>query len=175
MEKLKAGTERIAEGDFQAKVSIFSGDEFEELAASFNTMAERIDKQFTSLQIMSEVDRIMLSSLDANYIFETVMDRIKNISRCQRALIFRIKGNNHDNESGFDANYLDKTQSFFRDTIVINHAAEQALQAHPRYMFIHSDTDVPDYLQSLVLEGGKSFIVFPIYLKDSLFTLVVLV
>ena len=92
LEILKTGTERISEGDFQAKVSIASGDEFEDLAASFNTMAERIDKQFTSLQIMSEVDRIMLSSLDANYILETVMDRIKDISRCQKSIVFRVKG-----------------------------------------------------------------------------------
>ncbi|MGD8938414.1 MAG: diguanylate cyclase, partial [Gammaproteobacteria bacterium] len=175
LEKLKAGTERLSEGDFQSKVSIASGDEFEDLAASFNTMAERIDKQFTSLQIMSEVDRIMLSSLDANYILETVMDRIKEISCCQRAVIFKIRGNTHWSADRFDDHQLDKTQSFFRDTIVIDPGDEQALDSHPRYMFVHSDDDAPDYLQPLILEGGKSFIIFPIYLRETLFTLVVLV
>ncbi|MCG6971470.1 MAG: EAL domain-containing protein [Gammaproteobacteria bacterium] len=175
LEKLKAGTERLAEGDFQAKVNISSGDEFEDLAASFNTMAERIDKQFTSLQIMSEVDRIMLSSLDANYILETVMDRIKDISYCQRALIFKVKGKNNRKEARFQVHHMDKTQPFFRDTIVIESADEHILEANPRYLFVHSESDPPDYLQSLIMEGGKSFIIFPIYLREQLFTLVVLV
>ena len=175
LEKLKTGTERLSEGDFQSKVSITSGDEFEDLATSFNTMADRLDKQFTSLQIMAEVDRIMLSSLDANYILETVMDRIKEISCCQRAVIFKIKGNNHWSVDGFNSHHLDKSQSFFRDTIVIDSPDAQALESHPRYLFVHSDTNTPAYLQPLILEGGKSFIVFPIYLREELFTLVVLI
>ncbi len=175
LEKLKAGTERLSEGDFQSKVHIASGDEFEDLAASFNTMADRLDKQFTSLQIMAEVDRIVLSSLDANYILETVMDRIKEISCCQRAVIFKIRGNNHWNADRFDGHHLDKTQSFFRDTIAIAPTDAQALESHPRYLFVHSDASAPDYLQPLILEGGKSFIIFPIYLREELFTLVVLV
>jgi len=175
LEKLKAGTERLSEGDFQSKVKISSGDEFEDLATSFNTMAERIDKQFTSLQIMSEVDRIMLSSLDANYILETVMDRIKEISRSHKALIFRIKGNHNLGDDRLESHHLDKTQSFFRDTIVIEPTDEQALEAHSRYMFAHHDANPPEYLKPLILEGGKSFIIFPIYLRQKLFTLVVLV
>ncbi|WP_455211573.1 EAL domain-containing protein, partial [Kaarinaea lacus] len=174
LEKLKAGTERLSEGDFQSKVKISSGDEFEDLAASFNTMAERIDKQFTSLQIMSEVDRIMLSSLDANYILETVMDRIKEISRSHKAMIFKIKGNHNWSDDRFEGHQLDKTQSFFRDTVVINSIDEQTLLSHPRYMFVHSDASHPEYLHPLILEGGKSFIIFPIYLREKLFTLVVL-
>jgi diguanylate cyclase (GGDEF)-like protein len=175
LEKLKAGTKQLAEGDFQTRVNISSGDEFEDLATSFNTMADRIDKQFTSLQIMSEVDRIMLSSLDANYILETVMDRIKDISFCQRAHIFKVKRTDNPDESSFEVPHMDKSQPYFRDSIVIEPADQQALEANPRYIFIHSEDDPPNYLKSLILEGGRSFIIFPIFLREQLFTLVVLV
>ena len=40
--KLREGTRRIAAKDFSARVLISSGDEFEELAGSFNHMAERV-------------------------------------------------------------------------------------------------------------------------------------
>jgi len=173
LEKLKAGTERLSGGDFQVKVTITSGDEFEDLAASFNAMTSRLDKQFTSLQILSEVDRIMLSSLDANYILETVMDRIKHITYCQRTLIFKIKNKNSGSDVRFDS--LDKTHSYFRDTIIIDPTDEQTLETHPRYLFAHAQTKPPNYLQPLILEGGKSFIIFPVFLKGSLFALVVLV
>ncbi|NIR17971.1 MAG: HAMP domain-containing protein, partial [Desulfobacterales bacterium] len=49
LEKLQEGTKRIAERDFTTQVTVTSGDEFEELASSFNTMAKRLDRQFNTL------------------------------------------------------------------------------------------------------------------------------
>ncbi len=46
---LANGTRRIRGGDFDSRVEIGSGDEFEELALSFNTMAEHLGKQFRDL------------------------------------------------------------------------------------------------------------------------------
>ena len=40
--KLREGTRRVAAQDFSARVRISSGDEFEELAGSFNNMAEQV-------------------------------------------------------------------------------------------------------------------------------------
>ena len=43
---LKEGTRRISGGDFDSRVEIGSGDEFEELAGSFNTMADHLGREF---------------------------------------------------------------------------------------------------------------------------------
>ncbi len=43
---LKEGTRRISGGDFDSRVEIGSGDEFEDLARSFNTMADHLGKEF---------------------------------------------------------------------------------------------------------------------------------
>jgi putative nucleotidyltransferase with HDIG domain len=43
---LKEGTRRISGGDFDSRVEIGSGDEFEELGHSFNAMADHLGKEF---------------------------------------------------------------------------------------------------------------------------------
>jgi putative nucleotidyltransferase with HDIG domain len=53
---LKEGTRRISGGDFENRVEIRSGDEFEELARSFNTMAEHLGREF---RIQAEMGRIV--------------------------------------------------------------------------------------------------------------------
>ncbi|MGB3399865.1 MAG: ATP-binding protein [Candidatus Deferrimicrobiaceae bacterium] len=47
--KLQEETRKIGEGNFGDRIEIASGDEFEELALSFNTMAERLGMQFRAL------------------------------------------------------------------------------------------------------------------------------
>ncbi|NNG47598.1 MAG: HAMP domain-containing protein, partial [Deltaproteobacteria bacterium] len=47
--KLRKGTQKIGEGNFGDRIEIASGDEFEELAQSFNIMAERLRIQFDAL------------------------------------------------------------------------------------------------------------------------------
>lgn len=45
IESLAKGTRRISEGDFNTKVEIESGDEFEDLGNSFNSMSEKIKEE----------------------------------------------------------------------------------------------------------------------------------
>ena len=82
LEKLQEGTRRIATQDFDSQVTIKSGDEFEELAASFNSMASRLSKQFNTLTTMSGIDRAILSALDTEKIIGVVLTRIPDIFPC---------------------------------------------------------------------------------------------
>ncbi|MDA8121599.1 MAG: ATP-binding protein [Deltaproteobacteria bacterium] len=49
LEKLQEGTRHIRLGEFHRRIDVKSGDEFEELALSFNAMAERLGNQFRDL------------------------------------------------------------------------------------------------------------------------------
>ena len=51
--ELRKGTQRIAAKDFSARVRISSGDEFEELAASFNDMASQVGSLVEELEDLS--------------------------------------------------------------------------------------------------------------------------
>ncbi|HVP97368.1 SpoIIE family protein phosphatase [Methanoregula sp.] len=50
VEQLKAGAEALGEGDLDFRVEIQSGDEFEDLARSFNSMAEALKENIENLQ-----------------------------------------------------------------------------------------------------------------------------
>ena len=62
IEELTRGTRRIAGRDFEGRVRVRSGDEFEDLAASFNRMADDLQQQFRTLEALRGLDRIALRS-----------------------------------------------------------------------------------------------------------------
>jgi len=80
--QLKEGTARVASRDFSARVSIRSGDEFEELAGSFNTMADRLGKQFHALGALGEIGRVVLAALDTRKIVAAVLARMREVVPC---------------------------------------------------------------------------------------------
>ena len=77
LEKLKDGTRQIAMREFDSRVKVKSGDEFEELAASFNDMARQLGRQFNALTTMAEIDRAVLSALDTEKIVTTAIVRLR--------------------------------------------------------------------------------------------------
>jgi signal transduction histidine kinase/DNA-binding response OmpR family regulator len=79
---LKEATERIARQDFSVPVSVRSGDEFETLAASFNTMTVRLDRQFRILATLSEIDRAILSAQDLAAVADIVFRRTAATLSC---------------------------------------------------------------------------------------------
>jgi HD-GYP domain-containing protein (c-di-GMP phosphodiesterase class II)/HAMP domain-containing protein len=86
LEQLKEGTKRIALKDFSKKVDIRSGDEFEELGESFNEMAGKLDNQFHALNVLGEIDRAILSSVNKTQILATTLQSYKNFFRCDIVL-----------------------------------------------------------------------------------------
>jgi diguanylate cyclase (GGDEF)-like protein len=82
LHELQEGTQRIAQRDFGSRVAIRSRDEFEELGASFNTMAGQLDRQFQALATAAEIDRAVLSATDASDIVSTLLARIRDVYPC---------------------------------------------------------------------------------------------
>jgi putative nucleotidyltransferase with HDIG domain len=63
---LKEGTRRISEGDFDSRVAIGSGDEFEDLAGSFNAMADHLGREFrVQARLIEELAQNDLGTLTA--------------------------------------------------------------------------------------------------------------
>jgi putative nucleotidyltransferase with HDIG domain len=85
--RLQAGTRRVGGGTFDEDVIVTSGDEFEELAGSFNTMSHRVKRQIDDLAARSDLDRAVLSSLDVSTIVRTVLDRLPSLVECHATLI----------------------------------------------------------------------------------------
>jgi HAMP domain-containing protein len=82
LDKLTEGTQRIGRGDFDGRVDIRSGDEFEELAVSFNDMAKTIGKEFHALRETGRIVRSLLSGLEREKIVNTILANLTSVVPC---------------------------------------------------------------------------------------------
>lgn len=80
--RLREGTRRIAQGDFESRVQVRSGDEFEELATSFNAMSDHLGEQFRALSDMGHMVRLLLTALDRDKVGEVVLDNLHAVVAC---------------------------------------------------------------------------------------------
>ncbi|MDA0991571.1 MAG: HD domain-containing protein [Verrucomicrobia bacterium] len=79
LRKLSAGTQQIASRQFDNRVEVDTGDELEELADSFNSMAHTLGRQFNTLTAISEIDRALLSALDFDEIVKRALVGLTHI------------------------------------------------------------------------------------------------
>ncbi len=86
---LREGTKRISARDFTQPLRIASGDEFEQLADSFNSMASQLHQQFNTLALIDQIDRAILSSLDASVIIPRSLRLIADFFSCSRIILAR--------------------------------------------------------------------------------------
>lgn len=69
---LKDGAHRLSSGDFDSRVQITSGDEFEDLAATFNDMSDHLGNHFTRLRGMGTLVQKILEARGK----ETIIDEV---------------------------------------------------------------------------------------------------
>ena len=82
LEALMKGTRRLANQEFDSRVRVDSGDEFQELADSFNGMAEQLGKQFNAISTMAEIDRLILSNPSVDRVLELLVERTGDVVPC---------------------------------------------------------------------------------------------
>ena len=78
---LHMGTRRLADQMFSEPVVVTSGDEFAELAASFNTMSDQIARQFATEKASAAIDRAILSSVETREIVLAALCGVRQASR----------------------------------------------------------------------------------------------
>ena len=167
LERLKEGTQRIAMRDFDSRVRVTSGDEFEELAASFNAMSDQLQRQFSALTTIGEIDRAILSSLDIENIVDTVLTRMQDVFTCDAVCVSLTDSNKSNTARAYVGNGNPGNEKRV-EVIELKPAEVQKLRDNPQRLFIHVDKDPPHYLEPLVKDGIKSFLVMPIFLRERL-------
>lgn len=80
---LNDGARRLSSGDFNSRVEIASGDEFEDLACSFNDMSAQLGHQFTTLSEMGRLVQTILAAHDRETIIDAVMSQFRNSVSCE--------------------------------------------------------------------------------------------
>ncbi len=169
LEKLMEGNRRLAEKDFDHQVRVSSGDEFESLADSFNTMASRLNWQFHVLTTMADIDRRILSTIKLEDILRIVLTRMPDVVPCDLVCMALVDGHKDDGAKG-------RTYAFAEhgaDPSVM-HEFEltpgdiHALLSHSAHVVSTDSKTVPHYLAAPVNMGAKLVLALPIAIKGAL-------
>jgi len=162
---LQTATGRLAGGDFSGRVQISTDDEFAELGHSFNTMADRLESQFTSLSTMAEIDRLILSSFDARFIVSTFLARAGELTPCSVAAVLELQGD--DPSSGRLSIRPDGVETA-PDELRVELARENVDQliAHPSHLQLETGATCPAYLAALAMKGTRTLLLFPAFVKE---------
>ena len=167
LENLKAATFRIAEGDFDSRLHIESRDEFETLADSFNDMTGRLKNQFEILAAMSEIDRHILSSLDAEIIVETALDRLPSVLNCDLIAFAKVDPEAQKVKE-MRIRRIGRCSQILTNPIAITKDDIAVLVEHlGTGVEIGSPSRLPAYLEALGVYGQWRFLVIPVVLDGT--------
>ncbi|MBE9571788.1 MAG: HD domain-containing protein, partial [Proteobacteria bacterium] len=167
LEKLKDGTQRIAMRDFESRVKVTSGDEFEELGESFNNMARQLGRQFNALTTIAEIDRAILSYLDTEKIVDTVITRMHEFFSYDfvSVTLFNSKGMNRTwTYVGSGKNDVVNRV----DHVEVTAEEMEKLIGSQKIVLINAQRDLPPFLAPLARMGINSFAVLPLFIKQGL-------
>ncbi|MBU2431336.1 MAG: HD domain-containing protein, partial [Proteobacteria bacterium] len=173
LEKLKAGTLKIANNDFKSRVSFKSGDEFEDLADSFNFMSHNLDRHFDALTTRSEIDRAILSSLNLKEIISTALKKMYVFFSCDSIsinLAIEKKPLTYHSYISTNIRVRKIEEQFFN----ITPDEEQFLSGNQKYQKIDLEKTQPGYIAPLAAENMKSALILPLILNQMLKGMIVL-
>ncbi len=165
--KLKEGTQRIAQRDFDSQVEVTSQDEFADLANSFNTMASHLGRQFKTLTAMVDIDRAILSVLETKKIVEVVNTHMRQVFPCNSVGISLVDPNNKNSVQTY-IHRGNPHQEEYTESVEIDNEEIQALHNNPKNLFISVENGIPEYLAPLAGKNIQSFFVLPLFIKNSL-------
>jgi HAMP domain-containing protein len=165
LEKLGEGTRRIAMRDFDSRVKVTSGDEFEELATSFNNMAKQLGRQFNALTTMAEIDRAILSALDTERIVRTVFNSMRQFLPYDSLSVTLL-----------DPKGLNPGRTFMEtgsrlklfENVHIPPAELERFVAGQEFVVINAREEFPPYLATNMGSSIKSIVLLPLFFKKEL-------
>ncbi len=112
IQALNSGAQRLGGGDFEHRIDIKTGDEFEHLAERFNGMAGQLQETYSDLElkvkertrdlaqsvnelkVLEEIGRAVVSSLDLDAVLPTIASRALEITGADAVLIYSFDAQN---------------------------------------------------------------------------------
>ena len=149
VQQLALGARRVAQRDFAARVDVRSNDEFGELARAFNTMSERLGRQFAVLAALAEIDRMILSTPETEQVIRLVIERAGSLLSADSVSVTLLDPDNADlartyflqGRDGDDAVSMTRQHLAVRD--------RRALQASPEFAWAPLAAEERAYLAPL--------------------------
>jgi putative nucleotidyltransferase with HDIG domain len=162
VEKLREATQELVAQRFDSRVEIKSGDEFQDLATSFNSMAGQLGKQFQALKTIQKIDQAILASFDHDGIVDAVLERLPHLVSCQICAIALTTDNPLANGASLVtvAGQGNPQRKMFATEF--SEADMRLLRDNPLYFQLATGNQIPTFLKPLSLDGEFSVGIFPI-------------
>lgn len=169
VEELREATRRIADQDFDTRVTVESGDEFEELGDAFNTMARRIGSQFSALDTIGQMDRAILSALQPQRMAQSILRALPEIVPADRVALAFI---DRDDPSTGSLHFRITGQENVGEErrIRLTDRERRRLEENTHHFTIEPGDPVPDYLRDEITEdtGSSAGLVAPFFVEGEL-------
>ena len=144
LDRLTAGTRRIAEQDFTTRVDVESEDEFGELAASFNTMAERLGLQFRQIKAGGAIDRAVLSGSDRENAVRAVLDGFGDVvPSAHRAILLLETGSDGEASLYFMSRSSRRASGLVQSTSSVDEADHAWVFGASKHVVASNGTELP--------------------------------
>ena len=139
LDLLTQATKRVAHRDFEAFRGMSWNDEFGDLARSFDAMSEKLKMQFSALETLADVDRLLLHTPELELILDTLLPRIAGVLCCESVsvLLFDPDSNEHARAYDFCAS---KSEQLPVRRIATSIAALRAACEQPSLPLIDAET-----------------------------------
>ena len=167
LETLKKGTVNVSDRKFDSRVTITSGNEFDDLAVSFNSMTSKLGQDFNALIQRSNIDRAVLSSFRRDKVIETALKRIASFFESAVTSIGLIGSKQSDSIRTY-IYQNNEADTVTEEYLKLSSDDFQQIKDNPDHLFISTITDSPSYLSSAQMEGMTSTLVLPLFLEKTL-------
>ena len=167
--KLQEGTQNITRGDFESRVEVKSGDEFEELANSFNIMSERLRREFHALTETGRIVRSVLTGLEKEKIVKTVLSNMQSIVSCDMVAFFLMdSGGNGTARIYTDGSGSGNPADPGQTPVVFTREELQKLETTDGSPIVESGDEFLRLLAPISGDGVLRFVLLPLLHKESL-------
>lgn len=170
--EIMAGIQRVTGKDYETPVRVASGDEFEDMAAAFNTMSARVSHQLLTQASMSEIDQLILSRIKKEDIVKIVLEKTTAVLPADYiAMVLMEQGRQRGEVYRLSDSFAGELQSteLEMDRLQLE---ELAMTGH---VLIDGSAGVlPEYILGSNIPPGCSFELLPILVDNAVIALIIL-
>jgi len=177
IEDFITAAKRIAGGDFKQTINVSSGDELEELADQFNTMATRLDESYETLELrvsqrtqeltaLNSLAAVVSQSLDLNQILPDGLSKTIEVMGMEAGAVFRLEPGNEYlvllTQQGLSTEMIELAERLPLESSIVK---EVVVTKHP------ISKSLPEYAPGLVRstlekDGWKTVVSIPLLVQD---------
>jgi diguanylate cyclase len=159
LERLTRATQRIAQRDFNEQLDSSGDDEFADLARSFNGMADSLKLQFSALESVAEIDRLLLRTPDLEQILDTLLPQMSKILGCNTAAVVLVDSDARENARAYEY-FVEGAPRLPVRRVVIDQDLLSRASLQPAHLELTATAGSPSFLAPHVLAGAEQFRIF---------------